>query len=194
MTRWPTSSGPAWTPGRRSPSPTFASGWRRTWAVRCEEAFADFEREPIGTASIAVVHRARLHDGRAVAVKVLRPGIEHLVATDLDLMQPLLEILVRQTGDQIAGSTLQVLDGFRVADGEEIDLRNEARSLVHFRRLQTEFDLPLMAVPEPYLELSGSQRADHGVPDGVPIDDLARWPSSGTTRPRWCRRWCGASS
>ena len=62
-------------------------------------------------ASIAVVHRARLLDGRMVAVKVLRPGIEHLVATDLDLMQPLLEILVRQTGDQMAGSTLQLLDG-----------------------------------------------------------------------------------
>ena len=38
------------------------------------DAFAEFETEPIGTASIAVVHRARLLDGRTVAVKVLRPG------------------------------------------------------------------------------------------------------------------------
>ena len=38
------------------------------------DAFAEFEPEPIGTASIAVVHRARLLDGRTVAVKVLRPG------------------------------------------------------------------------------------------------------------------------
>ena len=90
------------------------------------DAFAEFEPEPIGTASIAVVHRARLLDGRTVAVKVLRPEIEHVVATDLDLMQPLLEILVRQTGDQMAGSTLQLLDGFRVQIGEEMDLRNEA--------------------------------------------------------------------
>src|SRR5580700_8965946 len=139
-----------------------------------DDAFADFETEPIGTASIAVVHRARLLDGRVVAVKVLRPDVEHIVATDLDLMQPLLEILVRQTGDQMAGSTLQLLDGFRVQIGEEMDLRNEARSLAHFRRLQNEFDLKLMAVPEPYPELSGRNVLTMEFFDGVPIDDLAR--------------------
>ena len=138
------------------------------------DAFADFDPDPIGTASIAVVHRARLLDGRTAAVKVLRPDIEHVVATDLDLMQPLLEILVRQTGDQMAGSTLQLLDGFRVQIGEEMDLRNEARALVHFRRLQNEFDLKLMAVPEPYLELSGRNVLTMEFFDGVPIDDLAK--------------------
>jgi aarF domain-containing kinase len=139
-----------------------------------KDAFAEFEPRPIGTASIAVVHRARLLDGRVVAVKVLRPDVEHIVATDLDLMQPLLEILVRQTGDQMAGSTLQLLDGFRVQIGEEMDLRNEARSMVHFRRLQNEYDLRQMAVPEPYLELSGRNVLTMEFFDGVPIDDLRR--------------------
>jgi aarF domain-containing kinase len=138
------------------------------------DAFADFDPEPIGTASIAVVHRARLLDGRVVAVKVLRPEIEHVVATDLDLMQPLLEILVRQTGDQMAGNVLQLLDGFRVQIGEEMDLRNEARSLLHFRRLQNEFGLTLMAVPEPYVDLSGRNVLTMEFFDGVPIDDLAK--------------------
>jgi predicted unusual protein kinase regulating ubiquinone biosynthesis (AarF/ABC1/UbiB family) len=138
------------------------------------DVFADFEHVPIGRASIAVVHRARLHDGRVVAVKVLRPNVEHLVAADLDLMQPLLEILVRQTGDQLAGSTLQMLDGFRVQIGEEMDLRNEARSLVHFRRLQNEFGLAKIAVPEPYPELSGRNVLTMEFFDGVPIDDLAQ--------------------
>jgi predicted unusual protein kinase regulating ubiquinone biosynthesis (AarF/ABC1/UbiB family) len=144
-----------------------------------KDVFADFEHEPIGTASIAVVHRARLHDGTVVAVKVLRPDIEHVVATDLDLMQPLMEILVRQTGDQMAGSTLQLLDGFRVQIGEEMDLRNEARSLTHFRRLQGEFDLKLMSVPEPYPELSGRNVLTMEFFDGVPIDDLAQVAAMG---------------
>ncbi len=138
------------------------------------EAFAEFDPEPIGRASIAVVHWARLHDGRQVAVKVLRPGIEHVVATDLDLMQPFIELVVRHTGDQNAGSTLQLLDGFREQIGEEMDLRNEARSLAYFRRLGDEVSLPMVVVPEPYPELSGPNVLTMEFLDGVPIDDLAR--------------------
>jgi predicted unusual protein kinase regulating ubiquinone biosynthesis (AarF/ABC1/UbiB family) len=138
-----------------------------------DDAFAEFELEPIGRASIAVVHRARLLDGRPVAVKVLRPGIEKLVAADLDLMQPFFEILARETGDQMAGSMLQLLDGLRQQLGEELDLRNEARALAHFRVLTTEIDLPLVVVPEPYPELSGQNVLTMEYLRGVPIDDLA---------------------
>jgi len=141
---------------------------------RLEEAYAEFEREPIGRASIAVVHRARLHDGRQVAVKVLRPGIEQLVATDLDLMQPLFEVLARQTGDQMAGSMLQLVDGLRQQLGEELDLRNEGRALAHFRQLGTEVELPLVVVPEPHPGLSGPNVLTMEYLRGVPIDDLAR--------------------
>ena len=138
------------------------------------EAFAEFEPTAIGRASIAVVHRARLHDGRQVAVKVLRPGIERLVAADLDLMTPLIRLVLRETGDQMAGSILQLVSGFRVQIAEEMDLRNEARSLAHFRRLTTEISLPLLVVPEPYPELSGPNVLTMEYLDGVPIDDLAQ--------------------
>jgi predicted unusual protein kinase regulating ubiquinone biosynthesis (AarF/ABC1/UbiB family) len=67
-----------------------------------------------------------------------------------------------------------LLDGFREQIGEEMDLRNEARSLVHFRRLQNEFGLTKMAVPEPYLEYSGRNVLTMEFFDGVPIDDLAQ--------------------
>lgn len=137
------------------------------------EVFSDFDPDPVGRASIAVVHRATLRDGRRVAVKIIRPGIEHQVATDLDLMQPLLEILARQTGDQMAGSVLQLVDGFRIQIGEEMDLRNEARTMVHFRELLAEIDLLRIVVPEPFFELSGPNVLTMELLDGVPIDDLA---------------------
>jgi aarF domain-containing kinase len=138
------------------------------------DAFADFAPEPIGRASIAVVHRAKLHDGRRVAVKIIRPGIERQVATDLDLMLPLFEVLARQTGDQMAGSVLQLVDSFRIQVGEEMDLRNEARTMARFRELLAEVHLPSIVVPEPYPELSGQNVLTMELIDGVPIDDLAR--------------------
>jgi predicted unusual protein kinase regulating ubiquinone biosynthesis (AarF/ABC1/UbiB family) len=138
------------------------------------DVFADFEREPFGRASIAVVHRATLHDGRAVAVKIIRPGIQLQVATDLDLMQPLFDVLARQTGEQIAGSVLQLLDSFRIQIGEEMDLRNEARTMAHFRRVLALEELQKIVVPEPYPEFSGPNVLTMEYLDGVPIDDLAR--------------------
>lgn len=49
-----------------------------------ERLFAHFERAPLAAASLGQVHAARLHDGRAVAVKVQYPGIERSVRQDLD--------------------------------------------------------------------------------------------------------------
>ena len=137
------------------------------------EAFAEIDPVPVGRASIAVVHRARLHDGTVVAVKVLRPGIDTLVAADLDLLQPMLELVARQTGDQTAGAMLQMVDGFREQIGEELDLRNEARAMTHFRRLLAEVDLPVVAVPGVHHDRCGPNVLTMEFLDGVPIDDLA---------------------
>jgi predicted unusual protein kinase regulating ubiquinone biosynthesis (AarF/ABC1/UbiB family) len=138
-----------------------------------EDAYRSFDPNPIGRASIAVVHRATTHDGRDVAVKVLRPGIEQRIAVDLDLLQPLLEVVVRQTGDQAAGSLLQMFEGFRLQLGEELDLRNEARAMEHYRGLLEIVDLPLVTVPEPLMELSSGRVLTMEFLDGVPVDDLA---------------------
>ena len=146
---------------------------------KLEEVFSEFDETPIGRASIAVVHRATLRDGTKVAVKVLRPGIEHLVATDLDVMQPLFDVLVRQTGAQIAGATLQQLDGLRVQIGEELDLRNEVRALQHFRELTIDAGLDKIVVPISYPEFSGRDVLTMEYLDGVPIDDLSQIESLG---------------
>ncbi|MDB4975544.1 MAG: transporter [Myxococcaceae bacterium] len=52
-----------------------------------ELLFAAFDSEPLAAASIGQVHRATLHDGREVAVKVQRPNIAELVAIDLELLE-----------------------------------------------------------------------------------------------------------
>ena len=60
-----------------------------------EEVFAEVDENPIAAASIAQVHRARLHDGREVAVKVQYPGVEGLIQADLDALETTFEGLAR---------------------------------------------------------------------------------------------------
>jgi len=138
-----------------------------------EDAFASFEETPIGRASIAVVHRARLRDGHTVAVKVLRPDIEAIVATDLRLMAPLFDFLAFRVGVPEAGQLVRMLDGFREQLAEELDLRNEARAMEHHRRLVASLGLSMIVVPSTFPELSGQRVLTMDYLDGIPIDDVA---------------------
>jgi predicted unusual protein kinase regulating ubiquinone biosynthesis (AarF/ABC1/UbiB family)/MFS family permease len=136
------------------------------------ELFAEVDPEPLGRASIAVVHRARTVDGRDVAVKVVRPGIERTLVTDLALMEPLLRAATRAIGARTAGPLLQVLDGFRRQVAEELDLTNERRAMVHHRALLAEMDLPGVVIPEPVEALSGARVLTMELLDGVAVDDV----------------------
>ena len=136
------------------------------------EAFAHFERTPLASASIAVVHRARLHDGSEVVVKVLRPRMAEVVAGDLALLEPVSRFFARQ-GSEIAYNAVSYLVGLRSQVAEELDLRNEVRTMAYFRGLYSEFGLSNLVIPEVVPELSGPSVLTMEYLDGVPVDDLA---------------------
>jgi predicted unusual protein kinase regulating ubiquinone biosynthesis (AarF/ABC1/UbiB family) len=136
------------------------------------EQFCTFEQEPFAAASIAVVHRATLHDGQHVAVKIVRPGVARTVAADLDLMEPVFRALARQ-GSNPAYNALAYLIGLRAQVAEELDLRNEVRTMAYFRVLFETFGLSKLVIPRVIESHSTRRVLTMEYLDGVPIDDLA---------------------
>jgi predicted unusual protein kinase regulating ubiquinone biosynthesis (AarF/ABC1/UbiB family) len=133
--------------------------------------FGSFDREPLGSASIAVVHKAQLRDGRDVAVKVLRPGITRTVATDLVLMRQLFTVIGRIANPQLGEGLQQGLDSFKAQVREELDLRNEAAAMAYYRALLDGFGLDRVTVPEPFPALSGRRVLVLEYVDGVAVHD-----------------------
>ncbi|MGV9844842.1 ABC1 kinase family protein [Streptomyces fungicidicus] len=93
-----------------------------------EKVFAEFQTEPLAAGSMAQVHRARLHDGRAVAVKVQRPGARQVVERDLDILFRISDMLERNTAWGRTVGSRELVRGFADSLHEELDFRTEARN------------------------------------------------------------------
>ena len=140
---------------------------------RLDDVFASFEPHPMAAASLAVVHRATLADGRPVAVKVLRPGVDQRIATDLAVLRPLCSFVARQVAVGVAGTLHGLVQGLETQISEELDLRNEARSLVWFRSALDLIGAERLVVPELYCGASGRRVLTMQLFDGVAVDDAA---------------------
>ena len=135
------------------------------------DLFATFDATPVAAASLAVVHRATLADGTPVAVKVLRPGIEECIATDLAVMRPLFRFIGRQVAVGIAGTLPGLVDGLSQQIAEEVDLRNEARALRWFADVLDLLDVKIVQVPAVIDDRSARRVLTMEFLDGVPVDD-----------------------
>ncbi|MCX7620998.1 MAG: AarF/ABC1/UbiB kinase family protein [Acidimicrobiales bacterium] len=136
--------------------------------------FRAFDEEPIAAASLAAVHRAVLHDGRTVAVKVLRPDIEYRMAVDIAVMKPLFEFLGSQVAVGIFGELPSLVGGLAEQLAEEVDLRNEARSMLWFDHLRSTLQLDRLEVPLPIEGLAARRVLVMTYIDGVPVDHVER--------------------
>ena len=93
-----------------------------------ETFFAAFDETPIGAASIAQVHRAITTDGRQVAVKVLRPGIEAEFAKAIDTYEWAAAQVESMGGEASRLRPRLVIETFKRWTARELDLRREAAS------------------------------------------------------------------
>lgn len=112
--------------------------------------FAEFDTEPVAAASIGQVYRARLTDGRAVAVKVQYPGIAAAVTADLKNLRTLLSAYRFLRPELDTGA---LADELAARMTEELDYRIEARNTAYLAERYAGH--PFIRIPEVVAELSG---------------------------------------
>ena len=144
-----------------------------------ESVFEWFDVEPLAAASLGQVHRARV-DGREVVVKVLRPGVERLVASDLRAARRILDLVAPRLNPPHVAGLRTVLDEFEIRVADEMDFRQEAQ---YARQVRRNFERsPNIRVPE-VLDAYTRQRAlVLEFIDGRRVDQLGDWITTGRVR------------
>ena len=116
------------------------------------ELFSSFSETPIAAATIAQVHEATLRDGRHVAVKVQRPGLEAMISTDIAAMSYLVALGEKLSPRLRALDLPVVVNEFANSLNRETDFSREARSIVLFRASLS--DIPDLWIPDVVAECS----------------------------------------
>ena len=114
--------------------------------------FARFDPSPLGSGSLAQTHYARLHDGRAVAVKVLRPGIAARVTRDLRHARRLARLLAL-SGAGFIVSPMDTVDEIARWMLQELDLVRERGNIERLGALAARSSFQF--IPRAYAEYSG---------------------------------------
>ncbi len=99
-----------------------------------EDLFSSFEAEPLAAASIGQVHRAVLHGGEEVVVKVQRPDIEEIIKTDLEILHDLARLLEKHTDWATMYNLRDQVMEFEDILTNEVNYLNEGQNLDIFRR------------------------------------------------------------
>jgi ubiquinone biosynthesis protein len=115
--------------------------------VRISKAFAEFDREPEAAASLAQVHRAYLRDGRAVVVKIQRPGVRDQVVNDLDALEEVADFIDAHTEVGKRYEFGNLLAELRRSLLRELDFQREASNLTRLGASLREFENLIVPVP-----------------------------------------------
>jgi ubiquinone biosynthesis protein len=167
------------------PSAVSVATIERAFGRPLDEVFVRFDHQPVASASIAQVHFAQLHDGREVAVKVLRPGMLPVIEKDLGLMRLMAGWVERLSADGKRLKPREVVAEFDKYLHDELDLVREASNAAQLRRNM--HDLHLVLIPEMHWEWCRPEVLVMERMNGVPISQVERLRQAGVDIPKLAR-------
>ncbi len=145
-----------------------------------EDLYAEFSETPLAAASLAQVHRARLHDGREVVVKIQRPGLDTQVNADLGITRTLGRAAEARSQWAREVGLRGMLDEFSSNLVEELDYYAEAYNMSRLAANMSE--LPGVHVPDLHRDLSSMRVLTQEYISGVKISNVAAMDAAGLDR------------
>jgi len=142
-----------------------------------ETLFADFDFTPIGSASIGQVHKAILHDGRAVVVKVQHADIEDKIKADIEILGLLASLSEKYDGELRLYQPKSLIEDFSDSLFKELDYVKELRSMHLFAQCFAGNDN--VHIPITYPELSAKHVLTMECLNGFSIADAGQLQASG---------------
>jgi len=141
------------------------------------DVFSRFDKEPFAAASIAQVHTAALQDGTEVIVKVLRPGVRHLIERDLDVLYAIAALADKYWEHGKRLRPLEVVAEYEKTVINELDLMREGANTAQLKRNFEGSDL--LYVPEVYWDYCRTEVLVQERIYGIPISDMTALRKSG---------------
>jgi ubiquinone biosynthesis protein len=140
---------------------------------KLEEVFLSIDKNPIGTASIGVVYKAELHTGQKVVVKVRRPKIAKLIATDFEILHFIVKKLEGVSSEiRFLGMSKMISDFFKSTQNE-LNFMIEAQNCERLRKNLELIDRDqFLVVPKVYRELSSQEILVLEFLDGRPFNQF----------------------
>ena len=150
-----------------------------------EDLFEEFDEEPIASASIGQVHRARLKTGQTVAVKIQHADIQETVRKDLDVLATLAQ-MVQRLPEFAPYRPVDTVAEFQRTLRRELDFGREERNLQYFNNRFA--NNPYVRVPAVYSELSTPRALTMEFMEGVKLTERERLAKLGCDREEIARR------
>ena len=151
-------------------SEVFASRVEASLEGKVDEIFAEFDKTPLATASIAQVHKASLLDGSQVVVKAVRPNIEKTIARDISLLYTVAKLVAKYSIDGPRLRPIDVVRDYEKVIFGELNLQSEGANA---SLLKHNFEnSPLLYVPQIYWPYSNQNVLVMERISGIPVTNI----------------------